>query len=294
MGGRQLSWTDKYWDLVDDYYWDMPSLGMEPIPKDRVEKHTEHVCVPADLLNKNGGRLCRRVGTAKENLGALRSDEVALNHLLNIGLACLADSVLADLVFSPVGIKSSQPITNVNKDFGRRYNIVGGQNITQHDGFYVSENASVGLEIKLKAKSSWDQIAKYAHLHLLEESHSGHKKDLGLLYLMPASALRDFNAKFQIPRKAVAEAIISRAVKQPEPKGILKRIAADPARYADALERMTIIGMSWTAWVSEIGRSASFVDTTTAGGETLRKVLDGLSSAVRDHIGTEVDDPATA
>ena len=270
----------------------MPSLGMKPLPKDRIEEHAEHTLVPADLLNKNGGRLCRRVGTAKENLGALRSDEVALNHLLNIGLACLADSVLADLVFRPVGIEVSQPITNVNKDFGSRYNVVGGQNTTQHDGFYVSENASVGFEIKLGAKTSWDQIAKYAHLHLLEETHSDHKKQLGLLYLMPASALRDFKAKFELPGEAVADAIISRIEKQSDPRGIFKRIAAEPASYANVLERMLIKGMSWAAWVDEVERAAARVDRTSAGGETLRKVLDGLSSAVRDHIGTEVHRPA--
>ena len=286
-----MSWTDKYWDLVDDYYWDLPSLGMKPLPKDLIQEHADHTLVPADLLNKNGGRLCRRIGTAKENLGALRSDEVSLNHLLNIGLACIADSVLADLVFKLVDIEASQPITNVNKDFGSRYNVIGGQNTTQHDGFYVSENASVGLEIKLMAKTSWDQIAKYAHLHLLEETHSHRKKDLGLLYLMPTSALKDFKAKFELSGGAVADEIISRTEKQSDPKGIYKRIAAEPTRYVDVLQRMRIKGMSWAAWVDEVERAAAKVDTTSAGGETLRKILDGLSSAVRDHIGTEVHRP---
>jgi len=50
---------------------------------------------------------------------------------------------------------------------------------TQHDGFYLTENAVVMMERKLKARTSIEQYLKYCTLIALEELLYGRKEHWG-------------------------------------------------------------------------------------------------------------------
>mgnify|MGYP003630308365 CR=1 FL=1 len=284
-----MTWFSKYWDMVDDYYWDLKKLGVQAFPKKSIT-HTDHgVIVPNALLDAPGRAIYRRVGTAIENLDKLHRDEVALNHALNLAFAIASSEVLVDLLFSHIGISPSGIVKSVDKDISTYFGWKRNDTITQHDGFYVADDAALGLEVKLGADSHLDQIAKYAFLLRNEEKRAKIKKDLGLLYVVPESRKGRFIERLLLHPQEMARQITSSAATATKPRLIDRAIAEDIDGYLDTIQRTKIVIISWSELHDRTIEVERSIEAVGAGNMTLKNLLAGLCDAIRSHEGTEVD-----
>jgi len=283
-----VGWFNKYWDLVDDYYWDLGKLGIRAIPKRAIAQSQEATIIPNTFLNERGGALYRRVGSAAENLGHLHSDEVALNHALNFALAIASEEIVSDLIFSPFGFKPKSAIQSVDKDISTYFGWPRNDTLTQHDGFYVADDAAVGLEIKLDADSHSDQIAKYVFLLMNEELRAAQKKHLGLLYIVPESRVAYFRKKIEFPNATAAESFIHGVQTKPKLRKLDKLILEQRSAFEYAFKRLRIEVISWTNFHQSILNLVHEIPPLGPGNKSLRTLLLGLADAVEGHSGTEV------
>lgn len=282
-----MTWFNKYWDVVDDYYWGLYRLGVEPIPKDQIETDGEFTKFPNEFLNKNGGRILRRVGTAKENLHHLTADEAALNHALNFAFAIAADQLVAELLFSWLSITPEGEIVSIDKDVCGHFGWKRNDNITQHDGFYVSANAALGLEVKLGAETKLDQIAKYAFLLSNEERRAGSIKDAGLLYVTPDSRVSKVEKVFG-DRETLADRIIAVAGERDKKRILDREILERESEYRDLIDRLKLRVISWADLRDKAVEMKVSLPAGSPGNDTARKLLAGLVLAIEQHRGTEV------
>ncbi|MEH6490231.1 hypothetical protein [Hyphomonas oceanitis] len=276
--------------MVDDYYWDLKKLGVQAFPKKTIT-YTDHgAVIPNELFDTPGRAIYRRVGTAVDNLDKLHSDEVALNHALNLAFAIASSEVLADILFSHIGMSPSGVVKSVDKDISTYFGWKRNDTITQHDGFYVSADAALGLEVKLGADSHLDQIAKYAFLLRNEEKRAKIKKDLGLLYVVPDSRKGRFIERLLMPPQDMARQIISNAANASKPRLIDRAISEDVDGYGDTIQRMKIEIISWTELHDRTKEVEQSIEALGAGNITLKNLLAGLCQAIRSHEGTEVEE----
>jgi len=134
--------------------------------------------------------------TYDKAMAYLKTREVTLNHLSNLFFSFLPTSLLH--TFFELSLK--KPFVNDQYDvFVRSLDSVvqGIGDFTQPDIFFVWEKNVVSLEMKLWAKTSLDQLMKYAFLHHMEQKTSWVNKSYHLLYLgkWSFSSLRE--EKFQ-------------------------------------------------------------------------------------------------
>lgn len=286
-----MNWFNKYWDLIDDYYWDLKKLGIQAIPKKVIKTVDDGVMIPTEYLNKNGGALYRRVGRSTENLYRLHSDEVALNHALNIALAIAPSKILDELLFSHCDVSADGDIHSVGKDISTYFGWDRNDTITQHDGFYVSETAALGLEIKLGATSDLDQVSKYAFLLRKEELKASKKKELALLYIVPESRRNALQKKLCMSPNELAHQIASNAMTTAEPRLIDKEIASYASEYEDVIQRMNIHIISWSEFHNKAQHLYNNIAPEGPGNITLRNLLGGFCKTMKEHSGTEIEVP---
>lgn len=179
----QNSWNRKYWDIVDQYYWAPQYIGMKSIPQRLWQKNGVMATVPADQVNKDGP-LYTRARKAESHQVWMRHQEEVLNHIFDIAFAIAPDALIEHCFARPLGISDLGPYLSLGREIRQRYCWSKSENVTQHDGLFVSPSSILGVELKLKSKSSPDQVIKYASVFAWEERHSGPRENLGLLYIL--------------------------------------------------------------------------------------------------------------
>lgn len=283
-----MTWNKKYWGLMESLFWVPSKLGLASIPKHQLERAEDHVRVPRKFVNPNGP-LYRRVQRETEAIETLRRSEEPLNDILDLAFAIAADEIVAELLFEPLGLDGQGPITSVgglDSHFGREMH-----NITQHDGFYVTPHSVMCLEVKLGARSSLEQVAKYAFLFREEERRAGVEKQLGLMFLVPQSRKASFERSYGEQASGdLAKAILERAGRPGKKKPVYRKIAAEPEVYADILSRVRIRVLAWADLVAGIDRVVARA-TDAPGDQTIVRLLVGTRRAIEENGGTEVERP---
>lgn len=112
----------------------------------------------------------------------LKNMEVTLNHMMNVFVSFLPSQILHTFFETSLNkpVRSDEydifvrSLDNAVKDIG---------DFTQPDIFFVGYRNSIALEMKIGAKSSLEQVMKYALLHIKEQELSGIQKDYNLIYL---------------------------------------------------------------------------------------------------------------
>lgn len=179
-----MAWHKKYWDSVDQFYWNPRLLCLPSIPKKLWGSDPDFIMIDRKRV-KNGGSVYARQGTAKQNVLRMRSFEEPLNHIFDITFAIAADPVIARLIHAHLNIVDAGPYERLGREVQQRYGWLD-VNVTQQDGFFISPKSAVGVELKIKSRTWPVQTLKYLALMVLEEQLTGHKEQLGLLYITPS------------------------------------------------------------------------------------------------------------
>ena len=154
-------WTSQYYDVSEFYYWEPQHLGKIKNPKSRYNNQQ-------DVLDH------------------IQNMEVSLNHMFNVFFRIVPSQFINTLLNETCNIDTSSVIrADVQDNFYMqgRYDVLKFSKLVQPDLLFTSEITNFSIEMKIGAKSSLEQVYKYALLHWLEEKHTGIKKESVLLYM---------------------------------------------------------------------------------------------------------------
>ena len=146
-------WTSEYYDVMEFYYWEPQHLGKIKNPKSRYNnqfKSLEHI----------------------------RNMEVSLNHMFNVFFRLTPSKFVSDLLSTTCNVVADSKLSMQG-----RYDVRKFSKMVQPDLLFVSDNINFSIEMKIGAKSSLEQVYKYALLHWLWQQHSGRKRQSVLLYI---------------------------------------------------------------------------------------------------------------
>jgi len=154
-------WTSQYYDVSEFYYWEPQHLGKIKNPKSRYNNQQ-------DVLDH------------------IQNMEVSLNHMFNVFFRIVPSQFINTLLNETCNIDTSPVIhADAQDDFHMqgRYDVLKFSKLVQPDLLFTSGITNFSIEMKIGAKSSLEQVYKYALLHWLEEKHTGIKKESVLLYM---------------------------------------------------------------------------------------------------------------
>lgn len=283
MSDDRPTWNRKYWDAVEQIYWSPKYIGFRSIPQRLWEISDDRVSIPLDRVNRTGPLYARERNHAEQRDWMLTQEEV-LNHVFDITFAIAPDRLIEACFADPFGWQDSGPYESLGREVRQRYGWSSSENVTQHDGLFVSEKSMIGVELKLNAQSSLNQIIKYAALMAWEERVSGPKEHLGLLYvLLPSSRDRHWaNCGLDGPH------IDSTALDRVELDDLSVRVRQLCRDQRDeilsVLERMRLTSMSWIDVMSSCEAFLVHLNMEHPGDQCLKKLVDGFIAQVMDHL----------
>lgn len=156
--------------------------------------------------------------------------------------------------------------------------------MTQHDGLIVSERSVIGVELKLNAQSSLNQVIKYAALMAWEERVSGPKDHLGLLYvLLPSSRDRHW-AACGLDGPRIDSTALDRIDLDDLPVRVRQLCRDQRDEILSVLDRMRLTSMSWIDVMSSCEAFLVDLNMEHPGDQCLKKLVDGFIAQVMDHL----------
>jgi hypothetical protein len=270
-------WNQKYWDILDQIYWTPGQAGFESIPAKRCVFGEDTVTLPQALIAP-GSSLYRRVRNSKEQPRWLLTQEEILNQVFNLAFAIAPDALIAHCLAAPLGFSDPGPFLSLGRDMLSRYNL---GNVTRQDGFFVGPNALIGVELKLGAPSTPDQLAKYAALFFWEERLNGPRERIGLLYIVPDNKLAGHWKTCRLPGPQIDRTYIPAILAQKKLSKQIRRLyETETEALARILDRMQLALISWTDLHTAAGDFARGLDPARAGDQALRKLIDGLCAQI--------------
>ncbi|MGE0659882.1 MAG: hypothetical protein AB7F36_09270 [Reyranellaceae bacterium] len=270
-----MSWDMKCWDLFYKFYWSLPHIGMKA---DR----------PTESGINDGVKRYVRSHSIDQTSERLNGDEDILNFFLDIFLSIAPDRIIHRLLVSHLISDDGGPFRSLGfRECASRYKW-GHANVTQPDGFIVSEKSLICVEIKLNAPTSRDQVLKYAGMCLLEESLSGPRQNIGLIYVVP-------------PKRAPAiiQTIGGRPgqiggywidVSTSQLKGFARKLHTERSEeFRSVLDRMTITVVSWQDVYQGLKDEIATLDPLSPQDQTLYRLLNGFMNQLQRHKNTGIE-----
>ena len=147
-------------------------------------------------------------------------------------------------------------------------------------------DCAIAVEMKLGAKSSDNQILKYAALLTWEEIYSGPKQEVGLLYIVPELDLPQHWDRCGLTGPKINTEILSRTMKRKLNPTILALIEQHPDLFHSTLTRMKLHVISWTMFRESLVAARHGLDLTKRGDQTLSRLLQGILAQLAVHEGT--------
>lgn len=282
-----LTWKDKYWDIVDQFYWWPRYLGMRSISQKHWIKKDDLICVPAEMVNK-AGPLYTRGRNAYDLKSYLHECEEILNHIFDLTFSIAPDSMINDILLSPLGFTDSGPFDSLGREIAKRYGWGEMDNVTQQDGLYVSKKSAVAVELKLLSSSWPEQIIKYAALLTLEELHNGSREQLGLIFIVPEFAIESHWKKCGLKDSSVDRTFLDQTWKRKLPKAISELLANHQDHVASVLDRMKLRVISWKDLRNSMITLQATLDPAHRGDQTLIKLISGFIAQLDVHRDTGI------
>lgn len=267
-----MAWNDKVLDNLEQLYWSPSKLGLQSIKLQPAAIEPGYL-VPADLVSGGRSVYCRRAKSSDWKSSIVQDEEI-LNQVLEIAFAIAPSSFLEAIFFAPFGLRPKGKIQTIGRESDRRHHSVAPRRFTQHDGFYVSENAVVMMEMKLKATTSVEQYVKYCTLATMEELVSGQQKDLGLIYLVPVKAVSKIRKVLRLDDPTGWQKIWSEYSNQ-NTKAPLRRLFDNHKdKIHDVGSRMRVEILTWDDFLRHL--TFAHKDAIVAGNETLENLMAGM------------------
>ena len=279
-----MSWNRKYWDMLTNIFWTRRYMGLESIHKKKWTMSQEHICIPKSEVPASGGIYVRKRGEA-ELLKYLRSQEEILNHVFDLTLAIASDEVVRRLLFNPLGFDGSGPIESLGREVKVRYG--WKRNVTQQDGFFVSPESIVGVELKLGSETTSEQVLKYVTLMHCEEVITGTRPNVGLLFIVPEASRDTLWEQCGISASGEIDGLYLDGVDTRDlAKHMQTSIRENGEAFEGLLNRLKLAVISWSELDEAMSEIATRLEPDRAGDQTLIKLLEGFQAQLRDHDGT--------
>jgi hypothetical protein len=281
-----MGWNSKYWDIIDRYYWSPGALGLKSIPQKKWVRKDGMVCVPMTDVNRFGP-LYSRQGNSRITRATLGRREEVLNDLFDLTFAIAPDTAIRQLLFEPVGIDDPGPFESFGREIAQRYGW-GDENVTQQDGFFVSERSLLGVEVKLKATSSPDQLVKYLALMVMEELQSHVRQNIGLLFILASNNEGKLWRQLGLGGPEMDREFLSRATPAVRNRYVRKLLDEYPDEFRSAARRLRLAQTTWTRMGDTIGQILARLDQRDAGQQTLYRLLLGFRQQLDLHADTGI------
>lgn len=272
-----MGWPDKYWDAVDQLYWNPSLIGLNSV---RSEREGDRLLIPASAVSR-GGSLYARKGTSTFNAERMHRLEEPLNHIFDIAFGIAPDKVIAELFAAPFNFTDDGSFESLGREVAARYPEMRDGNTTQQDGFFVSERSLIGVELKIGSPTTPGQLLKYLALLASEARLSGRRDQLGLLFITPA---KDRAKIFKQAHVRADGSLPSDYISSVPPRQINSRLKnilrQSEEEIADTIDRLRVRHISWHEFSHNCRKIAKAQDLTIAGEQTLFRLLDGLADAI--------------
>jgi hypothetical protein len=278
-----MPWNDKYWDMLNNLYWTPRYLGFKSIPRDRWRVDGDRVLIPKELIQTSTGPLYFRSRKYDDLKSYLHEQEEILNHVFDLTFAIAGDDVINRVLCKPLGLDDAGPFKSIGREVGERYGWRPQENVTQQDGFFVSPKSLIGVELKLGSKSWPEQVAKYLALMMWEEQGTGARDDLGLLFVVPATALAEHWSDVGLTSSVIDPGFVDRLDRGRLPSRIRSLFEESPEALKDLASRLRLAVVSWGQLRSELVTYVENLDMSKPGDQSLHKLLGGLCDQIDRH-----------
>lgn len=280
-----MSWNKRYWDIIEQIYWQPSYSGMKSIPKELILKENGRISIPEENLSKSGSIYARHRNYTDFELYMNQQEEI-LNHLFDITFSIASDDVIRKTFFAPLGLDDTSPCESWGREVAIRYGWGRNANVTQHDGYFVSDRSVVAVELKLGSPSSPEQIMKYAAMMAWEELTAGPKENLGLLFILPKPAISNHWPKCGLTGPKIDGSFVSTEWKKGLNRPIERLIVENKDVVVNVLDRMILKAITWEELWNSITIIRSALDVSKSGDKTLDRLLSGFLAQLSVHGGT--------
>jgi hypothetical protein len=212
--------------------------------------------------------------------------EEILNHIFDLTFSIAPDSVINEIFLKPLGFDDKGQFKSVGREATSRYNWKG--NVTQQDGFFVSEDSAIAVEIKLKSSSCPEQVLKYTSLLAWEELYKGTRKNIGLLFIIPNSAMEHHWEKCGLNGPNIDRSFLQTKWKKKIPEEIQNFMQNKPEKFASVLDRMQLSVVSWNYLRERLLAIHDTLDLDHRGDQTLSKLIQGFIFCLEAHRDTDL------
>lgn len=237
-------WNRQYYDNMAFHFWEPHHIGRTRNPESRIRTEAE--------------------ATAK-----LRGLEVVLNHQMELFFRLAPSDFVRRLFTSAFGSEFTDTYRVIGREFHQLFAVEG---LTQPDLLFEGTRSSVAIELKLGAKTSLEQIVKYATLFALMPA----RQSYGLLLMGPRGFPDLWRERFRTP--AELSAALGELDRSILPRKLLRYLERHGAAVDAVLAQMRIGFLSYanfyTSLADEAGREAHH--------ETYQRLLAGMMAELTE------------
>lgn len=283
-----MSWTSKYWDLINHVYWQPQYIGLKSIPQRYWTIDGDTVSVPKKMTNPKGP-LYRRLRSGEDYSEYVHRQEEPFNHIFDLTFGILPGDIVSDIlnVFTNAGHGHSYE--SIGRELRTRHYWGEHDNITQPDGFFVADKSILAIELKFKAKTSLDQLAKYILLFVAEQQiFDKWDSSLDLLYVFNTDPDASFAKHTGVNTQAVTEHIFEGLLASVRNKTARQFLRDNESDVRDTLRRINVSCISWQDFSDALSAFSEKLKDG-AGDRTLKRLISGLTTEIAEHPLSNVD-----
>jgi hypothetical protein len=222
----------------------------------------------------------------------VRRQEETFNHIFDLTFAILPGDVVCDLLDQFTSVGCGHNYESLGRELFDRYSW-GNKNVTAPDGFFVARDSVLAVELKFNAITSLDQLAKYLTLFVVEELFAGKREHLDLLYIFHSNPHASFTTQTGFAPDEINGNITDTLVDAGKGQFVRKILGDNREAMNDVLERIKIHCISWADFRNALVAFAGELENGQ-GDRTLRRLIDGLATAIAEHPLSNVEEPCDA
>jgi hypothetical protein len=269
-----MTWTKKYWEIIDYLYWVPSYIGLKSIPQKLWNEKEDMICIPKSKVNMSGP-IYTRDKKIKDFMPYVRRIEEMFNNIFDLVFAILPEDVNAEIWSRCTGEEYKKPLKSFGLNIRPRYGWTEHENITQVDGYFISEETVLSVELKFNAKTSRDQLVKYIYLMMLEEKYAGKKKQVHLLYIFNKTPYESLQKQLDCAPENIADLNPRDLQMACKNKKVCRYVEEHFEDFQDILKRLKLFSMDYTEFTNVLS-TFSKMQQDDVGGRTLKRLLEGL------------------
>jgi|GEM_PF-1498489 len=241
----EMTWADNYYESLEFFYWEPQHLGKKKNPDSKID-------------------------TFKKAQRHLRNMEVTLNQNLHQFFLLAPDSFRNELFGQLFRRNFQGDFFLEGRNIDEKFKL---NNRVQPDILFHSQTETVAFEMKLDAKSSLEQVLKYALLGLAVELQQKCEKEHFLILLGKGSFSNQWNENFESIENLQNELF----------KEDLKAFFSNKpfhiehlSRFEQILKNLSIHFLTYDEFASYLRRELPLTSDFSAGAQIYRKLIAGV------------------